>query len=115
MVILLLFNNTPKMTFKEIKDATQIPVPDLKRNLLPLVLGKYKILNKSEKSKEIEEEDVFSFNSKFTCKLFRVKVMTVAREEDDEQRTDTRQKVDEDRKLQYPNFVMNVSACQLQP
>jgi cullin 3 len=43
MCILLLFNNTNQLSCKEIRDATEIPLPDLKRSLISLSLGKYKV------------------------------------------------------------------------
>ncbi|KAM9960053.1 hypothetical protein ACTFIW_007286 [Dictyostelium discoideum] len=46
MVILLLFNDQSKLTFKEIADQTGIPTIDLKRNLLALTNPKNKILDR---------------------------------------------------------------------
>jgi cullin 3 len=102
MVILLLFNDRTEISYKEIRDATGIPIPDLKRNLMALSVAKYKILDKEPNSKKVEDNDVFKYNAKFKSKLFRVKVMTVVQKESESERTETRQKVDEDRKHQYP-------------
>lgn len=43
MVILLLFNDSSKMAYKEIAEATGIPAPDLKRNLAALTSAKHKV------------------------------------------------------------------------
>jgi hypothetical protein len=57
MCILLLFNNAPQITFKEIMDSTAIPIPDLKRNLLTLSSSKYRVLlHKSKKAAGGDDE-----------------------------------------------------------
>ena len=49
--------------------------------------------------------DKFAVNDQFTSKLHRVKVQAVAaRGESDPERKETRQKVDDDRKHEYPYF-----------
>ena len=49
-------------------------------------------------------EDRFAVNDQFTSKLHRVKVQAVAsRGESDPERKETRQKVDDDRKHEYPS------------
>jgi len=108
MVILLLFNDRNEMSYKDIKDATGIPITDLKRNLLSLSCAKYKILDKEPNNKKIEDKDVFSFNAKFKSKLFRVKVMTVVQKESEPERKETREKVDEDRKHQIEAAIVRI-------
>ncbi len=102
MVILLLFNDRPEISYKDIREATAIPITDLKRNLFSLSSAKYKILSKEPDNKKVEEGDVFAFNSKFKSKLYKLKIMTVVQKESEPERNETRQKVDEDRKHQYP-------------
>ena len=49
--------------------------------------------------------DKFAVNDQFTSKLHRVKIQAVAsRGESDPERKETRQKVDDDRKHEYPIF-----------
>jgi len=108
MVILLLFNNQEAHTCAEIQEATGIPAPELRRNLLSLSLAKYKILLKSTKEKQVKDTDVFTFNNAFRCKLYRVRVMAAARGESKEEREVTRQKVDEDRKHQIEAAIVRI-------
>ena len=114
------FHSQESSTVAEIQEATGIPAPELRRNLLSLSLAKYKILLKNPKEKQvcylatlfllvltniivqIKDTDVFTFNNAFRCKLYRVRVMAAARGESKAEREVTRQKVDEDRKHQYP-------------
>lgn len=108
MVILLLFNNQPSFTFAEMREATGIPVPELKRNLLSLSIGKYKVLNKNPKTKEVKDTDTFAFNKAFKSKLYRVRIITMARGESKAERDVTRQKVDEDRKHQIEAAIVRI-------
>eukprot|EP01114_Cavostelium_apophysatum_P003635 TRINITY_DN1368_c0_g1_i2.p1 TRINITY_DN1368_c0_g1~~TRINITY_DN1368_c0_g1_i2.p1 ORF type:complete len:736 (-),score=233.08 TRINITY_DN1368_c0_g1_i2:74-2281(-) len=108
MVILMLFNDRSDISFKELVEATNIPIPDLKRNLLSLVAGKFKILTKEPDTKKIDEGDTFSWNSKFKSKLFKVKVMTVVQKETEPERQETRVKVDEDRKHQIEAAIVRI-------
>jgi len=108
MVILLLFNDRNEISFKDIRDGTGIPIPDLKRNLMALSIAKYKILDKEPNNKKIEEGDSFKYNAKFKSKLYRVKVMTVVQKESETERSETRQKVDEDRKHQIEAAIVRI-------
>jgi len=108
MVILLQFNQTNRMSYKEILAATGIPVLDLKRNLLTLSCAKYKVLVKKSKERTITDEDVFAFNERFRSKLFRVKIMTIVQRESATQRSETQKKIDEDRKHQIEAAVVRV-------
>lgn len=108
MAILMLFNDKSDYSYKEIQDATQIPLADLKRNLFSLACGKYELLKKEPSSKKIDEADVFSFNSKFKAKLFKLKVMGVVQKETEPEAQETRQKVDEDRKHQIEAAIVRI-------
>jgi len=108
MVILLLFNDSSKLTFKEIGDATGIPASELKRNLAALTSLKNKILDKEPATPKIDDTDVFIFNTKFKSKLVRVKVMALAQKETPVEEKETRQKVDEDRKHQIEAAIVRI-------
>jgi len=108
MVILMMFNDRPDLSFKDLKESTGIPITDLKRNLLALSAAKYKILAKEPDNKKVDETDTFSFNSKFKSKLHKLKVMNVVQKETEPERQETRQKVDEDRKHQIEAAVVRI-------
>ncbi|KAJ0988374.1 hypothetical protein J5N97_006730 [Dioscorea zingiberensis] len=71
---LLLFNSSNRMSYSEIKDQLGLTDEDVNRVLHSLSCAKYKILNKEPDSKNISETDYFSFNSKFTDRMRRIKV-----------------------------------------
>ncbi|CAL5325072.1 hypothetical protein CsSME_00004254 [Camellia sinensis var. sinensis] len=110
MCILMLFNSTDRLSYKEIEQATEIPASDLKRSLqsLACVRGK-NILRKEPMSKEVAEDDAFFFNDKFTSKLFKVKIGTVvAQKESEPEKQETRQRVEEDRKPQIEAAIVRI-------
>jgi cullin 3 len=102
-IILLQFNNQPKLSLDSLKTATAIPDIELKRHLLSLCTPKAKILSKSSKGKVakishifprhnlisplmcimqgIDDTDEFTFNEEFNSKLKRIKINLVALKE----------------------------------
>ncbi|KAK7484868.1 hypothetical protein BaRGS_00023911 [Batillaria attramentaria] len=114
MCILLLFNNREKWTFEEIKTETDMPERELIRALQSLAVGKIaqRVLHKEPKTKEIEASHMFTVNDQFTSKLIRVKIQMVAsnKGEAEPERKETRNKVDEDRKHEYPFTGSQTSA-----
>jgi cullin 3 len=109
MCVLLLFNSSGTLSYAEIAEATEISPPELKRALQSLACAKFKILNKEPKGRNVDETDTFSFNADFSAKHLRFKVGTVtAAKETEVEKTETRQKVDEDRKPQIEAAIVRV-------
>mmetsp|Transcript_25320 Transcript_25320/g.80122 ORF Transcript_25320/g.80122 Transcript_25320/m.80122 type:complete len:736 (-) Transcript_25320:24-2231(-) len=110
MVVLLLFNDNDRMSYTDIAETTDIPAPELKRNLQSLACVKGKnVLRKEPMSKEVNESDIFIFNDKYQSKLYKVKIGTVAAQKETEpEKQETRQKVEEDRKPQIEAAVVRI-------
>eukprot|EP01137_Pigoraptor_chileana_P025945 Opistho-2@96193 len=111
MVVLLLFNNHQdghQLTFQDIQQETDIPEADLRRTLQSLALGKYRILTKEPKTREVGALHTFGVNEKFTCKLFRIKIQAIASKETDAECAETRSKVDDDRKHEIEAAIVRV-------
>ncbi|VVA89806.1 unnamed protein product [Arabis nemorensis] len=72
--VLLLFNNTERLSYDEMLEQLNLSHEDLARLLHSLSCAKYKILNKEPMSKSISRTDVFEFNSKFTDRMRRIKI-----------------------------------------
>ncbi|KAF9439024.1 Cullin-3 [Entomortierella beljakovae] len=100
-IVLLLFNNVPEgesLSYLDIEQETGIPADHLKRTLQTVACGKFKILIKEPKSRDVEESDTFRFNSAFTDKLSRIKIQTIAsRVESAAELRETQEKVDDAR------------------
>ncbi|KNA14415.1 hypothetical protein SOVF_107790 [Spinacia oleracea] len=110
MCVLMLFNNTDRLSYREIEQATEIPAPELKRCLQSLACVKGKnVLRKEPMSKDIGENDDFLFNDKFSSKFYKVKIGTVvAQKESEPEKQETRQRVEEDRKPQIEAAVVRI-------
>jgi cullin 3 len=110
MCILMLFNSSDVLTYREIEQSTAIPAADLKRCLQSLALVKGKqILRKEPMSRDIADDDSFSVNDKFTSKFIKVKIgNVVAQKETDPEKLETRQRVEEDRKPQIEAAIVRI-------
>ena len=118
--ILLLFNERDGMTADDIGNATRIPPPDLLRALQSLACVKGKaVLRKDPPGKDVAPGDTFWFNDGFTSRMFKVKIGTVSSSRgagggggggagDDADRSDTRARVEEDRKPQVEAAIVRV-------
>ncbi|XP_068642183.1 cullin-3B-like [Aristolochia californica] len=110
MCILMLFNSSDCLNYREIEQATEIPASDLKRCLQSLACVKGKnVLRKEPMSKDIGEDDAFFFNDKFSSKFYKVKIGTVvAQKESEPEKQETRQRVEEDRKPQIEAAIVRI-------
>ncbi|TVU20870.1 hypothetical protein EJB05_30471 [Eragrostis curvula] len=72
--LLLLFNDSDRLSYSEIVTQLKLTDDDTVRVLHSLSCAKYKILNKEPSNRTISPSDVFEFNSKFTDKMRRIKV-----------------------------------------
>lgn len=77
-IILLLFNDNPKLSYENIKSLTNLEENELKRHLQTLACGKFRILSKVPMSREVNQKDEFTVNENFKCPLSRFRVPTVA-------------------------------------
>lgn len=73
------FDNKRELTYEEIRELTNIPEADLKRQLQSIAVApRLRLLVKTPMSKEIQSGDRFLLNSKFKLPTTKVKVLTVS-------------------------------------
>jgi len=112
MCILMMFNNATQLTYSEIQAETLIPERELTRALQPLAIGKpsQRILVKTPKTKDIEPGHVFQVNEAFSSQFHRVKIQQAsARQgESEPERSETKRKVDEDRKHEIEACIVRI-------
>ena len=110
MCVLLLFNDQDEIGYKDIATATAIPAVDLKRTLQSLACVKGRnVLRKEPMSRDVNDDDVFAFNDKFTSKLLKVKIGTVsAQKESEPEKMQTRRRIDDDRKPQIEAAIVRI-------
>jgi cullin 3 len=122
MIILWQFAELPaseSLTCSEIQAATNIPMPDLMRNLQSLALNaKTRILKKEPMSRDVKPEDKFSFNEGFKSSFVRIKVGVVAssnRVENERERIKTEKKNDETRHFVCEAAIVRIMKYVLPP
>ncbi|KAK6909140.1 Cullin 3 [Kwoniella mangroviensis CBS 10435] len=112
LVVLLLFENTKSgetLSYPEIKTSTDLPDPDLIRTLQSLACGKFRVLTKIPKGRDINPTDKFEFNESFTSPLARIKIMQVASKvESTKEREETQEMVDEERRHQVEACIVRI-------
>ncbi|KAL7424536.1 hypothetical protein Q5752_000220 [Cryptotrichosporon argae] len=111
LVVLLLFDDdaAAPLAYADIQAATELPDAELERTLQSLACGKYRVLAKSPKGREVGKDDRFAFNDAFTCPLARVRIAQVAsRVESTKEREETQEMVDEERKHQIEACIVRI-------
>lgn len=111
-IVLLVFNDIPDgetVPYTTIEQETGLPAEQLKRTLQSVACGKFKILIKEPRSRDIEETDVFKFNSAFSEKLSRIKIQTIASKvETSSELKETHEKVEDARKHMAEAAIVRV-------
>jgi len=129
--VLMLFNQHDSLTYKEIESAVKftslkeeellsessgrhqkgdvaIATNELHRTLQSLALGKIRVLTKEPKSKDIRNDDVFTFNKTFNHKLFRIKINSIQMKETAEEQQKTQDSVFQDRQFQIDAAIVRI-------
>ncbi|WOL19607.1 cullin-4-like isoform X1 [Canna indica] len=106
-IVLLLFNNSQKLSFQDIKDSASIDDKELRRTLQSLACGKVRVLHKIPKGRDIEDEDSFVFNEEFSA-LYRIKVNAIQMKETVEENTSTTERVFQDRQYQVDAAIVRI-------
>ncbi|KAF1329324.1 Cullin family protein, partial [Globisporangium splendens] len=107
-VVLLCFNTTDSLGFKEIKEQTRIEDGELRRTLQSLACGKVRVLQKHPKGKEVEDGDSFVFNSSFANQLYRIKINSIQMKETKQENEDTHERVFRDRQYQVDAAIVRI-------
>ncbi|GJJ75721.1 cullin 3 [Entomortierella parvispora] len=111
-VVLLIFNDRPEeeaLSYTTIEQETGLPAENVKRTLQSVACGKFKILIKEPKSRDINETDTFRFNAAFSEKLSRIKIQTVASKvETAVELKETHEKVEDSRKHMTEAAIVRV-------
>ncbi|XP_059066870.1 cullin-1-like [Cryptomeria japonica] len=71
---LLLFNETERLSFLQVKSQLNLGVEDTIALLKSLACSKYKILNKLPDTQSVMETDCFEFNAKFSCNKRKIRL-----------------------------------------
>lgn len=107
-VVLLLFNISDQITYKDIEENTNLKATELKRTLQSLACGKIRVLHKVPKGKDVNDTDNFFIKKDFTDKLFRVKINQIQMKETVEEQKATEESVFQDRQFQIDAAVVRI-------
>ncbi|CAK0907050.1 unnamed protein product [Prorocentrum cordatum] len=112
-IVLLLFNGADTLSCQQIARATGIPAADLQRTLQSLALHKtVKLLSKDSKVRDVLDGDLFTFNSRFSHKLFRITVPQIFAKDQAEEEQDVEHRVLKDRLHEIDAAVVRVMKAQ---
>ncbi|KAL9649739.1 hypothetical protein ABK040_009554 [Willaertia magna] len=113
--ILLLFNNSEELTFNQIQQSIQIPINDLRKNLLTLCASKnVKILLKTGNQNTINNEDIIKVNQEFNSKSRRIKIPNIIIKLDSKEKEDIDRTTQEDRKHAIEAAIVRIMKARKQ-
>ncbi|RPA74167.1 Cullin-domain-containing protein [Ascobolus immersus RN42] len=112
-VVLLVFNAFPEgaqVTYLELRAATGLPDPDLKRSLQSLACAKKttRVLRKLPHSRDVAETDRFCVNSAFASKQYRIKINQIQLKETVQEKEQTIERVKVDRQFEIQAAICRV-------
>ncbi|KAG2379126.1 hypothetical protein C9374_007764 [Naegleria lovaniensis] len=108
IAILMLFNDQTEYTYSNIRELTQIPEKELKKNLTILCMSKSKILLKEPKTKNLEDSHKFVYNNDFKSANYRVKLALTSTKESEEEVQETESKIEVERKPVIESVIVRV-------
>lgn len=107
-VVVMLFNDSDRLSYGNVATASGIDEKELKRTLLSLACGKVRVLQKQPKGPTIAETNAFVFNQAFTHKQTRIKVNAIQLKETVEENTGTTEKVFQERSYQIDASIVRI-------
>ncbi|KAM5430335.1 hypothetical protein McanCB56680_002995 [Microsporum canis] len=110
-IVLLLFNDvagSETLSYPVIKQASGLSDVELKRTLQSLACAKYRVLLKKPKGKEVNEDDVFAYNSKFEDQKMRIKINQIQLKETKQENKTTHERVAADRQYETQAAIVRI-------
>ncbi|CZS94376.1 hypothetical protein WAI453_008022 [Rhynchosporium graminicola] len=116
-VVLLLFNNIESgegdqsennLSYQDIQAATALVDAELKRTLQSLACGKFRLLTKHPKGREINDTDTFTVNASFGDPKYRIKINQIQLKETPEENKHTHERVQKDRQYETQAAIVRV-------
>jgi len=107
-LVLLLFNDKDELTYNEILESTKIESVELRRTLQSLACGKFRVLVKEPKGKDINDGDKFIYFKHFKCALYKIKINQVQLKETLEEHSMTEERIFQDRQYQIDAAIVRI-------
>eukprot|EP01080_Neovahlkampfia_damariscottae_P009387 gene9387-1598_t len=113
--ILVLFNQSPKMSAGDIQKSLNLPFDDVRKNLLSLSVSKQcQILIKEGNPKSVQPDDIFEVNAKFTSKQRRIKIPNLVLKISEKESEEIDSSLKEDRKHAIEAAVVRIMKARKQ-
>ncbi|KAM9022722.1 cullin-2 isoform 1-T2 [Ara ararauna] len=106
MAVLLAFNNSETVSYKELQDSTQMNEKELTKTIKSLL--DVKMINHDSDKEDIEAESTFSLNMSFSSKRTKFKITTSMQKDTPQEMEQTRSAVDEDRKMYLQAAIVRI-------
>nr|GAT47324.1 predicted protein [Mycena chlorophos] len=107
-VILLLFNESSAISFKEIAQATELEDGLLRLTLQSLACGKKRVLRKQPAGRDVNDNDVFHFNETFTDSLTRIHINSIQAKVSAEESKATQSAIDGERSASLDAAIVRI-------
>ncbi|KAF5364006.1 hypothetical protein D9756_000828 [Leucocoprinus leucothites] len=108
-VVLLLFNQSPELAFQDIKAQTMMRSDaELRRTLQSLACGKKKVLKKIPLGRDVDDDDVFRFNTEFTDPRPKVHINSIQAKVSPEESKKTNAAIEGDRKMYLDAAIVRI-------
>ncbi len=101
-VLLLLFNEAGNsvLSYEQVEHSTGLPPVELERTLQSLACGKFRVLSKHPKGKDVRKTDTFTVNKTFSDPKYRIKINQIQLKETKEENQQTHERVAADRQFE---------------
>ncbi|XP_062424883.1 cullin-2 isoform X1 [Rhea pennata] len=106
MAVLLAFNNSETVSYKELQDSTQMNEKELTKTIKSLL--DVKMINHDSDKEDVEAESTFSLNMSFSSKRTKFKITTSMQKDTPQEMEQTRSAVDEDRKMYLQAAIVRI-------
>nr|XP_013051182.2 cullin-2 isoform X3 [Anser cygnoides] len=106
MAVLLAFNNSETVSYKELQDSTQMNEKELTKTIKSLL--DVKMINHDSDKEDVEAESTFSLNMNFSSKRTKFKITTSMQKDTPQEMEQTRSAVDEDRKMYLQAAIVRI-------
>ncbi|CAA7266377.1 unnamed protein product [Cyclocybe aegerita] len=107
-LVLLLFNDATEISFKDIKEQTNMNDAELRRTLQSLACAKKKVLRKIPPGRDINDDDVFKFNPDFDDPHAKVHINSIQAKVTPEESKRTNASIEDDRKYYLDAAIVRI-------
>ncbi|KAI9716272.1 MAG: hypothetical protein M1812_005497 [Candelaria pacifica] len=110
-IVMLLFNDMKhgaSLSYRHIQAEIGLSDGELKRTLQSLACAKYRVLTKSPKGREVDDDDEFSVNMGFADPKYRIKINQVQLKETKEENKETHERVAQDRQFETQAAIVRI-------